>query len=1305
MSSAKKVLGVVFPVQAIGTALFGAPAYVAIEARRQAKKMKNAMAQRGAGEASKQMFKDAASPKQIILGHPVLSGPMVFASEEGAPNDEGVGEWANVVVHLAGHVCDDVTHAWLDDELLVRQASTTSGADIEFRHKNGAGWVYIYLGDHNKVPPTLASLPDWDSSMRGDQQCFAHIKLRSDPDKWPSSIPNAKFAVKGMRLFDPRTGQTQWSDNPALMVRWYRTALKLGVPIDESYISSANICDELVSTPSGTEKRYRCNYAFFADTNPRQVLQTIRSTCAGESLRVAGRHAIQVGAFYGPGVVTLNENDVVGDITVNPDVRRRDLINTVSAKYADPEDNWNTVDMPVFTHTGFVAQDGYEVVDDLDLMSVPSPYQAQRLAKIHLLTIRDALTINFSCTLKAMQLLPGTVFRFDFPENEWQGVEFIVTNWKHSKDGVVALEARQTKLSHYEFNGSTAKVPERPGLPSLVSRDVEAVTHLTYTTLFDSNTLQALITWQHRSLGGTSFELSFYKDGEFLRKENVIDKQYRLQDGFSVGQYEVRVVAISYERRSPVASLAFNAAAPQTPIGCEVNAGNWVLELMPVSAGAVNFDTMYDFALGFEEAATDTELEQFIVGRAKVITVSNLKADTLYHIAVREVSRWGVSNWYRTSAQTTFNSDDVWEVIHGDIDRVLNDSLESTINQIEQRTNNLNEKQDVGLNALLNEIGDYHREDETQRQKISLAYARRVLSQQADEISAQATELLELLAKYDENTAYIQELSNAVANNEQALAESQQLLLAKIEDGDEETLSRANTYTRAAVGYCVDAEGNVTSHTDAVACVAAGHSWLDGPLAEFIRNLQITTGAGTASVSQMGQVFVDNNGELAARGSLTTNVNGKISGFVNHQSGDVSAIDLIADITRIGTMSNGNFVPLLRLDTWTRELVLRGRMILGDGYEVKSQESIQSLSPPGWYVFTLRNGLFPSDNLASSDFKSRVGRLPRLDEHLTYRNATGSVTSTKRWNGSGWGAPALLVNGDMIAIGSVSGDRFIAGTEIISPLITGGSIHGGYVSGSNVVANSTGILTPSEFNQEVFGTMDVHRIYAEGHAPYLARTVFPRSTLRPSFFLGTPSIASIPAASSASASDVVWFSGAGNIDLFLAQNIFNTASQVVKYDHADKLQTLRYCRKEYPAVVILKFQITCDYRNVDWSLLIANLRVHVLLNNLTMATTMVGIENERVRITSGPAIGSPDDDSFFTSFYWEHRASCRRAGNDAVIDVAIKGPIKTIGNVGSRDVRIEVGLSNSRQSPASYELRLRNLTLELSDVMQNIDLE
>ncbi|MCO7025447.1 hypothetical protein L4F31_20155, partial [Vibrio paracholerae] len=105
-----------------------------------------------------------------------------------------------------------------------------------------------------------------------------------------------------------------------------------------------------------------------------------------------GRHAFQVGAYYGPGITTLTEDDIVGDITTMPDVRRRDRINTISAKYTDPLSNWNEVDMPRVVHKGYLAQDGYEVVDDLDLRAVPSPYQAQRLALIQILTTRDAMS-------------------------------------------------------------------------------------------------------------------------------------------------------------------------------------------------------------------------------------------------------------------------------------------------------------------------------------------------------------------------------------------------------------------------------------------------------------------------------------------------------------------------------------------------------------------------------------------------------------------------------------------------------------------------------------------------------------------------------------------------------------------------------------------------------------------------------------------------------------------------------------------------------------------------------------------------
>ncbi|MBE3653504.1 hypothetical protein [Vibrio navarrensis] len=1722
------------PVAVVAIAALAVAAYVAVETRKQQKKMKDQLRKSRDTEPSKYMFKNSAPPKQIILGHVVTSGPEIYAEEFGQPNKDGVGEAIHYVVHLAGHPCEAVTNVWFDEQELTRRDDLSTPDQIVFEHPSSRGWAFVYLGTHTEAPDTLyESIHGWSSDMIGKDQCFIHVRLRSDPAVWTNGIPNVKAAIKGMKLFDPRTGKTEWSDNPALMMRWYRTALKRGVPIDESYISSANICDELVAVPGGHEKRYRCNYVFFADTNPRTVLSKIRAACGGDSLRVAGRHAMQVGAYYGPATITLNENDIIGDIKTTADLRRRDLINSVSATYVDPEDNWNESDMPRVKHAGYIEHDGYEIVDDLSLTTVPSPYQAQRLAMQHLLTSRDAMTIELTVTQKAIRLLPGSLFRLDLTENAWQGVEFKVTKWISSVDGQVTLEAQQTKLSHYEFDGVAAQVPSRPGLPNLLNRDTQAVTNLSYTTLYDSNTLQAIISWEHLSYGGTSFELSFYKDGEFLRKETTVDKQYRLLDGFEVGQYEVQVVAISYERRSPIASLVFNAAAPQTPIGIDVKAENWALGLTPVSAGVVNFDTMYDFALGFEQGVTDAEIEQSIIGRAKVITVSNLKANTTYQIAVREVSRWGKSGWYRSSAQTTFNSDDVLELIDGkvtqtmldnnlndfltqvderskesqqdivgintDIDQIntniqsidtelalvsesielelaqINSSLstsqelqsqlsssvlgvtssvaamaneyqrrflngeamigavvqvdpetgqiinlafnyadqkftqagllidgvkasvtiqsqeikrveletgdrlteaeaqivvqaglisqkasysevneivagaidaitparswqfnttnegwtgatwvagghvtgtafsiagldidadenttvrlrvksssagalswnggsqnvslkqpadsnqfeviiltltaadgwtgtiqsleinfdatidfievgkpsaaeqaledltartthieqeldpanarwgiyvtqeywdgnaltltdvqqkidaydaewsisatfqelsandtiakansaESWVNaananitdvvtsyvsqpggindQLEDAGSRLNSAQqeidalegtitqtitslsdvqgalgvdaEAGLADILGAYKDFLAQQKFEEQKISFAYAEQKISAISTQIEAQASSILQLgvqqgsqkatltqvqkaiadqdsalsqtelelkaqiesgdsttlaaanqttsqafanaqealsqtesqlqaqiesgdsttlaaanqttsqafanaqealaqteaqlqaqiesgdsttlaaanqttsqafanaqealsqtetqlqaqiesgdsttlaaanqttsqafanaqealsqtetqlqaqiesgdsttLAAANQTTSQAfanaqealsqteaqlqaqiesgdsttlaaanqtssqafanaqealsqtetqlqaqiesgdsttlaaanQTTSQAFANAQEALSQTEAQLQAQIESGDSTTLAAANAYTRAAVGYCVDEQGNITSETDAVLCVQAGHNWIQGPLAEYIRNLSIQNAAGeTATISDMMQAFESDDGNLIVRGGLTINNQGKISGFVNTNDGTLSQTDFVADFFRIGTMNGTSFNPSFYLDSVSKKLVLKGRLVLDDGELITNKEQLQGQDgKPGtiWGTLKLRAGIFPSDALATSDFTARYGRAPMLDDMLTYVSNDGAVSSVKSFSGTSWAAPALRLSGDLITPGSVYGDRFVAGTTISAPHIEGGT--------------------------------------------------------------------------------------------------------------------------------------------------------------------------------------------------------------------------------------------------------------------------
>lgn len=99
----------------------------------------------------------------------------------------------------------------------------------------------------------------------------------------------------------------------------------------------------------------------------------------------------------------------------------------------------------------------------------------------------------------------------------------------------------------------------------------------------------------------------------------------------------------------------------------------------------------------------------------------------------------------------------------------------------------------------------------------------------------------------------------------------------------------------------------------------------------------------------------------------------------------------------------------------------------------------------GIYRIKTSTGVFPSDGLASSLFRSHVLRYPVRDDVLTvYAMEESIVTraSSKMFDGRRWVEPKLIVDGDLIAIGTIRGDHIVAGTEIRSPRIIGGEIYG-----------------------------------------------------------------------------------------------------------------------------------------------------------------------------------------------------------------------------------------------------------------------
>lgn len=107
----------------------------------------------------------------------------------------------------------------------------------------------------------------------------------------------------------------------------------------------------------------------------------------------------------------------------------------------------------------------------------------------------------------------------------------------------------------------------------------------------------------------------------------------------------------------------------------------------------------------------------------------------------------------------------------------------------------------------------------------------------------------------------------------------------------------------------------------------------------------------------------------------------------------------------------------------------------------------------GWYTINNGTGVFPSDAQATVDFINNFGRTPVLDDHLTYVNNANAALVTnsevKRCNspeGSPvtWSTPAMVIQGDLIARGTISGDRLVANT------ITGNQIS----SSTTIIAGS-----------------------------------------------------------------------------------------------------------------------------------------------------------------------------------------------------------------------------------------------------------
>lgn len=313
----------------------------------------------------------------------------------------------------------------------------------------------------------------WDSNCTLSGRSYVVVTLQKNDTVFPNGLPNIKALIKGNnKIYDPRTGVTGYTNNWALCIRDYLTKpYGLNAPSGDINsaiaISAANISDETISLANGgSQKRYTMDGSFTVDKSPTAVMNEMLVSAFGAIAWTQGQYAILPAAYYAPdstfygmnpNVQGLTESDLRGPIKVRPTPSMKDKFNTVKGTYVSTE-TWQVVDFPPVKNAGYIAQDGYEIVKDIQFGYITNAAQAQRIAKIILEKGRQSINVDFPAKWSAFPLAVGWTVPVTIANLGWNQKIFTVRDWNLATDGGVDLMLQEDAAGCYAWNSGEETV-------------------------------------------------------------------------------------------------------------------------------------------------------------------------------------------------------------------------------------------------------------------------------------------------------------------------------------------------------------------------------------------------------------------------------------------------------------------------------------------------------------------------------------------------------------------------------------------------------------------------------------------------------------------------------------------------------------------------------------------------------------------------------------------------------------------------------------------------------------------------------
>ena len=382
----------------------------------------------------------------VIYGKRKVGGTRVFLSTGGNDN-----KYLYMALVLSEGEIEAIDNVYINDTL---------STDSKF---SGLVSIQKFTGTDSQTYSTiLAGATDtWGANHRLRGVAYLAIRLEYNQDVF-GSIPDIQCEVRGRKVYDPRTGATAYSTNPALCLRDYLTNDRYGKGLssaqinDTAFSAAANVCDATVTehsgTGAGTIKLLECNAVL--DTgrtlfdNVKILLQGMRGLMPFQD----GEYSLLIDAATTAGTpFRLDSTNITSDITVTASGKNKKY-NRVRAKFVNPEANWqeDSVDWPPndATYSTFLSEDnGEELLREVTLNTITNYYSARDLARIICRASREhQLTVQLTALPEALSIAVGDVVELEHDSLGWTGAaiqDFRVLNMQLQEDGEVKLTLQE----------------------------------------------------------------------------------------------------------------------------------------------------------------------------------------------------------------------------------------------------------------------------------------------------------------------------------------------------------------------------------------------------------------------------------------------------------------------------------------------------------------------------------------------------------------------------------------------------------------------------------------------------------------------------------------------------------------------------------------------------------------------------------------------------------------------------------------------------------------------------------------------